>query len=296
MNHKDVIRSLIQKRNACQPHQYTITRWPDKENSQTRDIDAYAIAREAIPLAIEHTRVESFFRQIEDNARFGDHYGQLEAELKHAFSYHLTLSLPLFAFQKGTKWSVIKNTIREWLLIKASSLPEGPSSHQISGVPFSVRIERDSQLSDSFFVARRAPSDEDIQIELMLNMSRALNNKNDQLKKYRADGARTVLVLESSDMALVSPGCLCKAFLEAQSRASTSNIDEFWLARSYIFGSEAGCHFYCLSGPEKIMDRVNPPNFMWGPQHSEYWTHALEQERKGRNSGERNLYVPMYRR
>ena len=55
MNYKDVIRSLIQKYNACQPHQYQITRWPDEENCQTRDIDAYAKAPGAIPLAIEHT-------------------------------------------------------------------------------------------------------------------------------------------------------------------------------------------------------------------------------------------------
>jgi hypothetical protein len=248
MSHKDVIRSLIQKYNACQQHQYQITRWPDEENSQTRDIDADA--REAIPLAIEHTRVESFFGQLEDNARFGDHYGQLEAELKHAFSYHLTLSLPLFAFQKGTKWAAIKNTIRGWLLANASAIPEGSSCPKISGVPFSVQIDRDNKLPNSFFVTRRGPSDEEIQIELMLKMAAALNSKNDQLKKYRADGSRTVLVLESSDIALMSPARLYKAFLEAQNHAATSNIDEFWLARSYIFGSEVGCHLYCLSGPE----------------------------------------------
>jgi hypothetical protein len=50
MNHKDVIRSLIQKYNARQPHQYQITRWPDEENSQTRDIDAYAHAPGVVPI------------------------------------------------------------------------------------------------------------------------------------------------------------------------------------------------------------------------------------------------------
>lgn len=296
MTHKNVIRSLIQKYNACQPHQYEITRWPDEENSQTRDIDAYAVAPEAIPLAIEHTRVESFFGQLEDNARFGDYYGQLEAELKHAFSYHLTLSLPVFAFQKGTKWVAIKNTIREWLLANALSLPEGSSCIQIRGVPFSVGVDRNNKLPNSFFVARRAPSDEEIQIELMLKMTAALNDKNDQLMKYRAEGARTVLVLESSDIALMSSARLYKAFLEAQNHAATSNIDEFWLARSYIFGSEVGCHLYCLSGPEIIMDSANPPNFMWGSQHSEYWTHVLEEDRKRRSFSEVSQYVPMNQR
>jgi hypothetical protein len=247
-------------------------------------------------LAIEHTRVESFIGQLEDNARFGDHYGQLEAELKHAFSYHLTLSLPLFAFQKGTKWAAIKNTIRDWLLANASSLPEGHSYPLIRAVPFDVGIDRDNQLPNSFFVARRAPSDEDIQIELMLTMTAALNDKNDQLKKYRVDGARTALLLESSDIALMSPARLYKAFLEAQKHATTSNIDEFWLARSYVFGSEVGCHFYCLFGPEIIMDCANPPNFMWGPRHVEYWTQVLDEERLGRSLDELNLYVPMYRR
>lgn len=187
----------------------------------------------------------------------------------------------------------IKNTIREWLLANALSLPEGPSSHQVSGVPFCVGVDRDNKLPNSFFVARRAPSDGEIQIESMLRMTAALNDKNDQLKKYRAEGARTVLVLESSDIALMSPARLYKAFLEAQNHAATSNIDEFWLARSYIFGSEVGCHLYCLSGPEIIMDCANPPKFMWGPQYSEYWTQVLEEERKRRSFREVSLYVPI---
>ena len=199
----------------------------------------------------------------------------------------------MFAFQKGTKWAAIKDTIRAWLLANASTLPEGGSSYQISGVPFSVRINKDTRLSNSFFVARRAPSDEDIQIELMLTMAGAFDNKNDQLSKYKALGERTVLVLESPDMALVNPASHYKAFLEAQNHATTSNIDEFWLACSYVFGSEVGCHLYCLSGPKIIMDCANPGNFMWGLRYTEYWDQVLEEEKKRRSFTDLILYVPM---
>ena len=204
MDQRDVIFQFIDKYNTCQSHQYQIVSWPDEESRQTREIDAYAEAPGAIPLAIEHTRVETFFGQFQDNARFGDQYGQLEVELKHSFDFHLTLSLPVFAFQKGTKWASIKERIRAWLLANASSLPEGWSSHQINGVPFSVGVNKDKNLTSSFIVARHAPSDEEIQIELVLTMASALNSKNDQLSRYRASGERTFLVLESSDISLVN--------------------------------------------------------------------------------------------
>src|SRR5262249_22668098 len=54
MNHKDIIRLLLSKYNDCQVHQYQVTHWPDEENRSSRDIDAYAEASGAVPLAIEH--------------------------------------------------------------------------------------------------------------------------------------------------------------------------------------------------------------------------------------------------
>jgi hypothetical protein len=56
----DVIRT-------CQNAQFQITRWPDKEKQKVgqrlRACDAYAVAFGVYSLAIEHTNVQTFFRQ-----------------------------------------------------------------------------------------------------------------------------------------------------------------------------------------------------------------------------------------
>jgi hypothetical protein len=289
---KIIIRSLVEKYNGCQEYQYQITRWPDERNSRTRDIDAYAEADGATPLAVEHTRVETFLGQLQDNARFGDHYGQLEAELKHAFGFELTLTLPVFAFQKGTKWADVRDTIRAWLLANAVTLPRGPSSHQINGVPFTVAVNKDT--GNRFFVARRAPSDRDVRIELIQSFAEALADKNDQLSRYRADGARTVLILESQDIALVSHASLYKAFLQARPLAQTSNIEEVWLACTYA--PDDHCELSCLSGPEEMMDCINLENLEWGTQYDEEWAEALKEDDARVGAIDLTGYVPMVRR
>lgn len=294
MTHKDIILRLVEKYNGCQSHQYQVVRWPDEENRSSRDIDAYAEAAGAISLAIEHTKIESFYGQLADNERFGQHYGELESQLKHAFDFGLELVLPLFAFQKGTKWAAIRDLIRDWLLANAQSFPQGRSSYQIPGVPFSITVFKDTGGIKSFFVARRAPSDRDVQIETIQNIAGALEDKNSQLSKYRAAGAHSILVLESVDIALVSPASLYKAFLQAQQCTSTPNIDEVWLACT--FETENHCTLRCLFGTEDIMDCVNHKNLLWGTRYAAMWAEAINEDRASLGSIDLKNYVQMMRR
>src|SRR6266498_2163419 len=142
MEAKIIIGKFIEKYNVCQPHEYAVARWPDEENRNSRDIDAVAESLGASPLAIEHTKVETFFNQLQDAARFAGYYGELEVELKHAFDFDLMLTLPIFAFVTGTKWGNIRDLIREWLVQSAAGFVDGYSSHQIARVPFTVGISK----------------------------------------------------------------------------------------------------------------------------------------------------------
>lgn len=80
-----VICRFIKQYNSCQNGQFTITRWPDKEERNQRACDAYAEALTARPLAIEHTNIETFRQQKQDSARFLKVCGALETELRTAF-------------------------------------------------------------------------------------------------------------------------------------------------------------------------------------------------------------------
>jgi hypothetical protein len=116
------------------------------------------------PLAIEHTNIQSFFGQFANNKRFGRLYGELETDLKDAFDFRTRLYLPIFMFQKGTNWKQVRDTIRDWLLQNAHSLPDGFLTVQVSGLPFSFAVHKDGKGSKRFTVARWAPEHEDVDV------------------------------------------------------------------------------------------------------------------------------------
>lgn len=293
MDQKHIIQLFVDKYNQCQDDVYTIAKWPDEENRTSRDIDAHAIASNGKSLAIEHTKIESFFGQLADNERFGQYYGELETDLKHFFDFYIALSLPVFAFQKGTKWASVRDLIREWLILNAINLPDGFSLIQIDGVPFRISIYKEKDRERLFSVARRAPSDADVEVESILSIAGALKNKNSQMQKYRESGSHNVLILESPDIALISHISLYKAFLQAITLDSCPNIDEVWLARTNDSDAANHCSIFCMQGPLSIMDRVNPENFMWGPRHADMWEDAINQDKKERGRIDLESYIVM---
>jgi len=246
-----IIQRFIKSYNTYQDAEFTITRWPDKEERHQRACDAYAEARGVRPLAIEHTRIETFRQQKQDSARFLKVCGVLETEMKNAFPNDVHVIIPTFGIQTGTDWNAITNTLRAWLLTNVSALPFGDASHQIDGVPFSVGISKQDWHGTGFGVARWAPPNLDSKDELTEIVAGALDNKNDQLQKYRANGDQTLLILETDDIALMNHVLLYKAFLQASVCIPTPNIDQVWMART--IGSEEHCSFMCFDAPDSIM-------------------------------------------
>jgi hypothetical protein len=276
MNQDEVIRRFVAKYNESQENTYQITRWPDKEERNARACDAFAEAPGARPLAIEHTNIETFNNQKLDSARFIKILGELETELKNAFASHVTATVPTFAIQPGTDWQKIKTTLREWLLANVPTLSIGRTDHNIPGVPFQITVNKENDLPSWFGVMRWVPPGIDKHDQLVDSIVAALTDKNDQLQRYRGDGAETVLILESQDIALVSRVILYKAFLRARGRVVIPNIEQIWVANTY--DPENHCTFACFLAPEAIMDRANPENFMFGPRHAALWAEAIKRD------------------
>src|ERR1051326_6314292 len=282
MDQDEIIHRFIAKYNECQDGVYEITRWPDKENRNARACDAYAEADDHRPLAIEHTNIETFNRQLLDSARFMKVIGELEDELKNAFTCRTTFIVPTFAIQPGTDWRLIKTALRQWLLDNVPNLPEGRSKHNIEGVPFEVTvdIDRDKRQRSLFFVMRWEPPNLDNYDQLTESIAAALTDKNDQLRTYRTVTTyrelevKKILILESQDIALASPATLYKAFLKARDRVVSNNIDQVWVANTY----QDSCNFECFQGEEAIMERANPENFHLGPRYADEWAEAIRED------------------
>lgn len=278
MDQDEIIRRFIARYNSCQDAQFTITCWPDKAERNQRACDAYAKAHGVRPLAIEHTNVETFQQQKQDSARFSKVCGVLEKELKAHFPYHVTLIIPTFAIQTGTDWKSITDVLREWLLTQVNTLPVGRTDHQVEGIPFRITIWKGDRPGRWFGVARTAPPT----LETTEIVTAALNNKNNQLQRYRANGDKTILILETDDIALIDHVELYKAFLQASTRAPTPNIDQVWIVQT--INPEDSCTFICFDGPETIMEKVNMAQWMLGERYASYWREEIEREKRAAES------------
>jgi hypothetical protein len=97
-------------------------------------------------------------------------------------------------------------------------------------------------------------------------MLKGLDHKYEKLAEYRAAGSESVLVLESKDIALVSPQSLYTAYLRATRQRPRPNLDQIWMvATGYV---------YCFDGPSEVLEGVNPPNFRFGRQFIDEWLPA----------------------
>jgi len=273
---KELIARLLDLYNKVQAYQYTITRWPDEEERTRRACDAFAESAGANPLAIEHTKIETFISRKLDDARFLKIFGSLEAELKSTFPCCVELWIPTFALQRGVDWNTIRSSVKAWLLMNVRTIAEGRGKYVIPNVPFPLTVEKHLDMPSNFLVGRFVPPGKDDQTELVDKFSSALTDKNAQLAEYRRRGAGTILLAESDDIALVSPVTLYKAFLCAQSKVSFPNIDQVWMAHAYA--PENWCEIVCFLGPDDIMDNVNPANYEYGPRYREAWISAMREE------------------
>jgi hypothetical protein len=96
-----------------------------------------------------------------------------------------------------------------------------------------------------------------------VNVRRALVDKRSKLAKYKAEGTRTVLLLDSDSIAVQG---LAKGFASSHAEASSCGMDEVWVC--YVpEGQHRTDAWFC---PVKLDDRLYPelPEFgaLWNRQ------------------------------
>jgi len=275
MNNRDhqkaVIQAVLDRYNDGVGTAYVITRWPDEEERNNRACDAFAEMKGSPAIAIEHTLIQSYDRQKQRDAEFMQAIGELEQELRNAFPYRIRLGVRMFAVEKGQRWDALKRAIRSWL---TTNVPvPGRTDVTIPGVPFPVSIIREEDGPTGFTVFRWYDESLDISEGLRATIAAALENKNNQLGAYRTAGNRTILVLESEDVALANRVLVYRAFLATEKAADMSNIDQVWLASTIT--QENYVEVYCMRAPQVFIDAVNPPNVLFGPDHGEVWDEPI---------------------
>ena len=198
---------------------------PDVENRKTPDIDALAG-----PFAIEHTSIDTLENQRQDGSRFSGIVQLLEEEFQNRLPFRLRLIFPYEGIKVGQDWDAIRDSLRNWITDTAPTLPDGPDTIAILGIPFEVSIAKESDRHPGLFCARFAPPDDGLSGRLRILLKRKIQ----KLKAYQEAGKTTVLLVESSDIALMEVHKLAEAVREAFPDALPDGVDELWHADTSV--------------------------------------------------------------
>lgn len=115
--------------------------------------------------------------------------------------------------------------------------PEGyngnkPRAYQLDGTPFTVRINYDGDSHPYVFIVSVVPTtQEQVRADLEKDIARAVKSKSKKLRAAHERGARTILLLDSDDYALVNPFILADAFgrVAAGGEVSMDGINEVYI-------------------------------------------------------------------
>jgi hypothetical protein len=197
-----------------------VTSWPDRDNRASKDIDA--IARH---YAIEHTSVDSFEGQRLDSGRFHEVFGRIEATV--SLPFRLSVTARVGDVKPGMDWPLIRQLITRWIESAAGDLSEGSHDIQIEGVPFGLTAHRSSGSAEpGLFVSRADPGP----VGFVAGLKAQVTRKAEKLARYQRDGWTTVLLLESTDIALMNAGKLDDGVGEAFREGLPTSVNQVWYA------------------------------------------------------------------
>lgn len=263
-----VITSALAAYQECLPADYALKERPETRNRNIPEVDAICEAPGQPLLAIEHTRLQTFAGEYEDDARANRLLAPVQQLLTGDLPNGTVCILPCGAFKVGGDWQLIIGLIAEFLRSVRGTLSNNLGVHHLDHVPFPIRLCFEPELDVPFRFIRAAPSASEIQSDLVVATEAALKHKRDRLAYYRAHGYRTGLLLESRDVSLISWIQPYKAFLAAELKVGSDHCVDVlyaWTAdphRIYWFG---------FKGEDSFIERVNPEGWVIGPRFAADW-------------------------
>jgi hypothetical protein len=217
---------------------FRVESYPDERERTAEAIDCLCRASDGKTLGLEHTRVEAFPGEMEDNARFLAVLGQLEKDpVLSDMGFQTTASIEVGSIPTGISWATLSADLAGFLRQLIPHLREG--HHTISFaqrsvcLPISIEKQTVGQgQPGSFLIWRHWPGESnDPTVEKAFQKLPKLNASNADLK---------ILLLEQDSVA-GSVFSDVRAYFESKGFPPWLP-DEIWLMWSAAFETEHYMH------------------------------------------------------
>jgi hypothetical protein len=200
---------LIEKRKGIKLGQVS---FPDEQEHNEQAVDTLS-EYDGGRIVMEHTTIESYIEQIEDNVRIWRLLKPLEKILENKLSKpgHYDLVVDVGATKGAKNTESINNNLIYWIkttapLLKIGSPRTAPDHYRKEkpkGVPFEVSLYRWEGNGGKFFIMLNCP--EDVEAQRKERIKVAFESKCPKLAKTKQDGDISVLLLELDDISLGNP-------------------------------------------------------------------------------------------
>jgi hypothetical protein len=226
MTDREVIATFVAFRAATDSPGLKVDRWPEDE--EDREIDAVAG-----DLAIEHTSIDTLSDQRGRSAPFQQMATSLESEFS-GLPFSLRVVIEYDAVRKGSRWPAIGGAIREWTVLESSAMPEGTAMVVLPEVKFQMRVTKEpaaSAIGRGLRFVRSTPTND---VPLLERLRRLCDRKVRKLAPWQSgqDPKKTLLLLESNDIALMSEVKMTEAVREAYPDGRPAGVDQLWYANT----------------------------------------------------------------
>lgn len=199
--------------------------WPEDSNRNSPEVDT--IAGE---LVIEHTSIDIIFDQRKYEDYFSRMIGGLEST---ALPFRLNVNISHTDIVENCNSSrrcvEVNKALDSW--VKSSevlSLPEGMQTISVKGVPFPIKIKKQSNRPTGIYFSRKVSSE----TEFLGALKKQLDRKISKFNKYKSEpkGKRTILLIENRDLALANVGDVFDEIRKTYPNGLPSIVEEIWYA------------------------------------------------------------------
>ena len=208
-----------------------IDSWPEDDHPGQSVVEAIAGN-----LAIEHTSVDT----LPDQRRIGEQFMDALGVLDHLpATARLSINVPYELVTIGSNWEAYRLALAHWIINVAPTLPDGRYDIGLPNTPLTCIGIKESDRPARVVISRPIQDDE----TLPQRVGQLITRKMKKLRRYKADGYATVLILETQDQSLMNQHKMLEAVRQGLGGSMPEGLDQLW------FTEARGAYFFDFAKP-----------------------------------------------
>jgi len=222
-----VIEEFCRRLSVLVREDCVVESWPDSETREPGACDAI-LKRGRGAWALDHTHLNSFRDHVKDNVLFNSITLQLQSSLAPICNeHHINIVLGIRELPHGHRETICQ--LEASLLRIIPTVVDDGQLHRITldSPACEVHVSRRASKLAGCFFHQLAP--EGHNIELRQDIERAIRRKSKKLTRYKTEGKRTVLLLDTEDISSINEFTVADAFATATTQIDHSCLDEVFL-------------------------------------------------------------------